>query len=59
MIYKNIREEKLIFIFDKSRVFRPDPLEPKSSELVSRSISKIGSFRSTGRNEYGYFVIER
>jgi hypothetical protein len=32
MIYKDIREEKLIFIFDKNRVFRPDSLEPKPSE---------------------------
>lgn len=57
MIYKRIREEKLIFIFDKNRVFRPDSLEPKSLVLVSESISKVGPFRSIERNEYGYFVI--
>jgi hypothetical protein len=59
MIYKDIREEKLIFIFDKNRVFRPDSLEPKPSELVSASISKISSFRSTEGNIYGYFVIDK
>jgi len=59
MIYKGRREEKLIFIFDKNRVFRPDSLELKSSASVSKSISKISSSRPIGRNKYGYFVIDK
>lgn len=59
MIYMEIREEKLIFIFDKNRALRPDSLEPKSSGMVSESKSKVSSFISLERNKYGYFVIDK
>jgi hypothetical protein len=58
LIYKHSREEKLIFIFNKNRAFRPDSLGLLPYELQGESENKIGSMGLIKRYTYGHFVID-